>query len=498
MNCLQVMLLLVFFNGLECIENLHPVSNRSQVSEPFLPGLNLTDVANNSVSSKKVFKSSVAEKDSDFRPSEHLGAIEPEEVPTSTIGNRIKFPLATASSLSSNSGISRRKIVPYESPVKAETVVSLQPPAKQRIKFIYDYQRKQNDQQPQPDSAGVPIASEASEDDDNSYHEIQGEGYVVVHPPAPMEDVNLSQPNQEISSEDKPDKNQQENQEPQYVVNHSPDQEVNNHQLEQETTRSPEISYHQSYGDSDERHPNWNNNHHSHYHYSLPEVNYPKQTQHAVADPPYHYQYQYVVPESTGLEKPEMNPYYHQYYLQNPGHMHQEVVIDKPEAVVYLSSHRETSFTRTRKFPYKYYHPQEQATEVHYPNHGYGYAIAPQQKQISPWNKIIHLIGAFLPLGLLIAALKPPNVVKIDGNTSQPNIVLSKLRAIHLPLEHKTSLESFDEEEDYKENNNKFADYDYNKTCEDKSICEIILRGADKSTDLLSQLKKQKVMSWKK
>lgn len=392
------MLLFVFFNGLECIENLHPASNHSQVPEPFLLGLNSTDVklnvANNSVlnseSSKKIFKSSVAEKDSDFRPSEHLGAIEPEEVATSTVGNRIKFPLATASSLSSKSGISRRKIVPYESPVKAETVVSLQPPAKQRIKFIYDYQRKQNDQQPQPDSAGVPSASEG-EDDDNSYHEIQGEGYVVVHPPAPIEDVNLShsQPGQEISSQDKPDKNPQENQanqEPHYVANHSPDQEVNHHQLVQETPKGPEISsYHQSFPDSDERHPNWNNNHHSHYHYSLPEpaleVNYPKQTQHTAADPPYHYQYQYVVPESTGLEKPEMNPYYHQYYLQNPGHMHPEVVIDKPEAVVYLSSHRETSFTRTRKFPYKYYHPQEQATEVHYPNHGYGYAIAPQQKQ---------------------------------------------------------------------------------------------------------------------
>lgn len=63
------------------------------------------------------------------------------------------------------------------------------------------------------------------------------------------------------------------------------------------------------------------------------------------------------------------------------------------------------------------------------------------------------------------------------------------MRAVHLPVEHKTSLESYDEEEYYKETKNKYEDEDeYKDACENKSICEIILRGANKNSDILSTL----------
>ncbi|KAK0098599.1 hypothetical protein PV326_006347 [Microctonus aethiopoides] len=242
---------------------------------------------------------------------------------------------------------------------------------------------------------------------------------------------------------------------------------------------------------------------HHHYEYSLPHNNEPlKRPEINIPLHPYQYYYHNHQPHlenhnsdiikpvnepenNEPLKKPEItvppvHPYHQHYYHNNNdnninnnnNHHHHEPfkahtgIIDKPETVLYLTSHRETSFTRTRKFPYKYYQPQDD-TEIHLVKDE-PYAFPPRRRQISPWQKIIHIIGAFLPLGLLIAALKPPNVIKIDSNNTDPNIVLSKLRGIQMPIEHK-QIDNDNEEE----------------LCRDRSICQSILNAAGSNEKLI-------------
>ncbi|XP_043529090.1 uncharacterized protein LOC122538787 [Frieseomelitta varia] len=126
---------------------------------------------------------------------------------------------------------------------------------------------------------------------------------------------------------------------------------------------------------------------------------------------------------------------------------------------------QESSFTRTRKYPYPY--------QSH---GGYNHAefvddkrSSPLKRRVSPWKKIFHLIGAIIPLGLLIAALTP-NVVKVD-NTTQPNIVLSKWRVADLPVEHKQA---------------RFNDP--LNDCEERSICGMILAGGDAGSSVLQNI----------
>ncbi|XP_076237915.1 uncharacterized protein LOC143181416 [Calliopsis andreniformis] len=125
--------------------------------------------------------------------------------------------------------------------------------------------------------------------------------------------------------------------------------------------------------------------------------------------------------------------------------------------VVYV---QESTFLTTRKFPYPLYQPV-----------GYHQAnfIDPARRRVSPWKKILHLIGAFLPFGLLLAALTP-NIVKVD-NTTQPNIVLSKWRVADLPVEHKQA---------------RFSDE--SSPCEERSICELICAGSKAESSILQSL----------
>ncbi|CAK9807102.1 hypothetical protein ANTPLA_LOCUS5153 [Anthophora plagiata] len=130
---------------------------------------------------------------------------------------------------------------------------------------------------------------------------------------------------------------------------------------------------------------------------------------------------------------------------------------NKPgNGVVYV---QESSFLKTKKYPYF----------IHQPVVGNHQIEFPVRKRISPWKKILHLIGAFLPLGLLITALTP-NVVKVD-NTTQPNIVLSKWRVADLPVEHKQA---------------RFTDT--MNTCEERSICDMILAGDDAGATALQNI----------
>ncbi|KAK0163451.1 hypothetical protein PV327_007130 [Microctonus hyperodae] len=231
--------------------------------------------------------------------------------------------------------------------------------------------------------------------------------------------------------------------------------------------------------------------HYHHYEYAEPHNNEPlKRPEMNIPLHPYQYYYHnhhpHVGSHSSDVIKPVKEPEsneplkkpeitvpavhpYHQHYYHNNNHQPVKAhtgIIDKPETVLYLTSHRETSFTRTRKFPYKYYQPQDD-TEIHLVKEEQ-HAFPPRRRQISPWHKIIHIIGAFLPLGLLIAALKPPNVIKIDSNNTDPNIVLSKLRGIQMPIEHK-QIDNDNEEE----------------LCRDRSICQLILNSAGRNEKLI-------------
>ncbi|XP_031787257.1 RNA polymerase II degradation factor 1-like [Nasonia vitripennis] len=149
--------------------------------------------------------------------------------------------------------------------------------------------------------------------------------------------------------------------------------------------------------------------------------------------------------------------------------------LTNPKTIVYVTSHETT---RTRKVPFPYYQPQvfehTEAAPVVLPEHTepYPYPIfyEPQQKSVSPWKKILHIIGAFLPLGLLLALLSP-RVITADPN-ADPNIILSKLRVNDLPAEHK---------------NNRLVSSQTDE-CEERSICRLVNAADPTSANFLRHL----------
>ncbi|XP_017764055.1 PREDICTED: uncharacterized protein LOC108553589 [Eufriesea mexicana] len=160
-------------------------------------------------------------------------------------------------------------------------------------------------------------------------------------------------------------------------------------------------------------------------------------------------------------------PYYMGFYEQQTQQPNLQEIDPwkKPNnGVVYV---QDMAFMRTRKFPYLVHQPHVGYHKVELLNGG-----RPSQSlknRISPWKKILHLIGAILPLGLLVAALTP-SVVKVD-NTTQPNIVLSKWRVADLPVEHKQA---------------RFVDPSFD--CEERSICDMILAGGDAESTVLQNI----------
>ncbi|XP_043789782.1 uncharacterized protein LOC122713415 [Apis laboriosa] len=170
--------------------------------------------------------------------------------------------------------------------------------------------------------------------------------------------------------------------------------------------------------------------------------------------------------------KPEIEIHSNDPFLHSPVFhdrpIQQSYDFQKPnDGLVYV---QESSFTRTRKFPY---------SSIYQPHVGYQQQIEvvndlrpsyPVKKRGSPWTKILHLIGTILPLGLLIAALTP-NVVKVD-NATQPNIVLSKWRVADLPVEHKQARFTPDAQPD----------------CEERSVCRVILAGGDAGSTVLQNI----------
>ncbi|XP_020281201.1 uncharacterized protein LOC109853461 [Pseudomyrmex gracilis] len=167
------------------------------------------------------------------------------------------------------------------------------------------------------------------------------------------------------------------------------------------------------------------------------------------------------------------SPYVIGYYTtgdQGGAHRPQEIAFEmtkKPEGNdVIMVQQQESIYTRKHKFPYQFYQPGGE-------NHNVQYAeeprYHPRTRRTSPWKKIIHLIGTFLPLGLLLATLTP-NVVRVNSTTTQPPIVLSKLRSADLPVEHKHArlLES--------------------AVCEDRSVCEMILAGGEPQSNILQNI----------
>ncbi|XP_046815810.1 uncharacterized protein LOC124422891 [Vespa crabro] len=142
--------------------------------------------------------------------------------------------------------------------------------------------------------------------------------------------------------------------------------------------------------------------------------------------------------------------------------------VQKPDnMMVYLAQQHEYTTLRKQPHYYYYYHRPLGYHEMDFLGEPKPAMIYPKGHRISPWKKIIHLIGAFLPLGLLVAALAP-NVIKIQ-NTTDPNIVLSKLRVVDLPIEHKEA---------------RLIDERQTNVCEERSICELILEGGKPGTNI--------------
>ncbi|XP_033333721.2 uncharacterized protein LOC117224722 [Megalopta genalis] len=140
--------------------------------------------------------------------------------------------------------------------------------------------------------------------------------------------------------------------------------------------------------------------------------------------------------------------------------------LKKPnDGVVYV---QESTFLRTRKFPYTFYQPEVGYHQIEFVNDDQ--MMFPDRRRVSPWRKILHLIGAFLPFGLLLAALTP-SVVRVE-NVTQPNIVLSKWRVADLPVEHKQA---------------RIAE-GHTNVCEERSICELISAGGRPGSSVLQNL----------
>ncbi|CAL1676431.1 unnamed protein product [Lasius platythorax] len=183
---------------------------------------------------------------------------------------------------------------------------------------------------------------------------------------------------------------------------------------------------------------------------------------------------------STGgayLDLSRSPPYVINYYATQNQNAHQPIqettleMIKKPESNGVLVVQQST-YTRKRKFPYTFYQPSGEYHDIQYLEEPHSTMTYPQMRSMSPWKKIIHLIGTILPLGLLLALT--PKVVRINNNaTTQPSIVLSKLRVADLPIEHKRA-RSLDEQS--------------TAVCEDRSICELILAGSEPQSNILQNV----------
>ncbi|XP_029159981.1 uncharacterized protein LOC114931985 [Nylanderia fulva] len=172
-------------------------------------------------------------------------------------------------------------------------------------------------------------------------------------------------------------------------------------------------------------------------------------------------------------------PYVINYYASQSQNAHQPIqetaleMIKKPGSNGVLVVEQST-YTRKRKFPYTFYQPSDEYRDMQYLEEPHSTMTYPQVRSLSPWKKIIHLIGTFLPLGLLLALT--PKVVRINNNntaTTQPSIILSKLRVADLPIEHKRA---------------RLSNEQSTTVCEDRSICELILAGSEPQSNILQNI----------
>ncbi|KYN04522.1 hypothetical protein ALC62_04513 [Cyphomyrmex costatus] len=184
--------------------------------------------------------------------------------------------------------------------------------------------------------------------------------------------------------------------------------------------------------------------------------------------------------QSTGIYDVSKSPYIINYYVDQNQNAYQPTsqetvieVMNRPESngIVVLQQ-QESTYTRKRKFPYPFYQPDDKYHDVQYMEDPHSSMAYLREKRPFPWKKIIHLIGTFLPLGLLLATLKP-NIIRISNTTTQPSIVLSKLRLANLPVEHKQA---------------RIFDDDQSMICEDRSICELILTGGEPQSNILQNI----------
>ncbi|XP_046625851.1 uncharacterized protein LOC124307804 [Neodiprion virginianus] len=126
--------------------------------------------------------------------------------------------------------------------------------------------------------------------------------------------------------------------------------------------------------------------------------------------------------------------------------------------------------TKSHRFPYKFY--QEGS---HFSDSSFEYLpddpvvhTSPRERRVSPWKKIVQLIGTILPFGLLLATLSP-NIIQI-GNSTESSIPLSKLKDLNLPPEHKSlRMEEL-------------------ISCEEKNICEMILAGSKPKSNMFQNI----------
>ncbi|XP_043466521.1 uncharacterized protein LOC122501254 [Leptopilina heterotoma] len=133
--------------------------------------------------------------------------------------------------------------------------------------------------------------------------------------------------------------------------------------------------------------------------------------------------------------------------------------LTKPENV-YLITH-EVAHMKTKHIPHQHFQQHlppvpQLPTSLELPLHDCNLKKA----RISPWKKIFHILGTAIPIGLLFAALTPKVVTLEQNNTTEPNIILHKMKADNMPIEHREGRISANRD-----------------TCEEKTICETILEG---------------------
>ncbi|XP_051164658.1 clustered-asparagine-rich protein-like [Leptopilina boulardi] len=248
-----------------------------------------------------------------------------------------------------------------------------------------------------------------------------------------------------------------------------------------ENQLSHQINYQDSYyGDNTERpvifenkikFPN-NDGISQSYNYDYGHVNSLNLDQHLHQRPEYEFN-QFRKPDTyvEHLKKPELFIDYHNKkpetsfdgiqsgFLGNWNHL------AKPDNV-YVITH-EVAHMKTKHFPYTFQHPPivtELPLSLELPVHD----CHLKKARISPWKKIFHILGTAIPIGLLFAALTPKVVTIDQTNTTDPNIVLHKMKSDSMPKEHRAGRISTNRD-----------------TCEEKSICEMILEGAKGKSNLV-------------